>query len=146
MTVRADWNLRIALATRWRDNDVYGHINNCVYNEYFDTAVNLWIARSGALTVPGGPVVGLVAETRVRFLAALRHPAALEAGLAVARIGRSSVLYDLALFAEDDAPAALCRYVHVYVDAETHRPTPLPDAFRAALEAAPKGVDRWETG
>lgn len=122
------------IPTRWRDNDVYGHMNNVVYYEYFDTAVNRWLIESGALAVPGGDVVGLVAETRCRFMASLGFPDVLETGLSAMRVGRSSVTYGLALFREGAAEAAaLCRYVHVYVDAETRRPTPLPDSLRTAL-------------
>lgn len=125
-----------AMATRWNDNDPYGHMNNVVYSEYFDTAVNRWLIESGALEVPGGPVVGLVAETRVRFLESVGFPDRLEIGLSALRVGRSSVVYGLGLFrAGAAAPAAICRYVHVYVDATGRRPAPLPDRLRDALAA-----------
>lgn len=125
-----------AMSTRWNDNDVYGHMNNVVYSEYFDTAVNRWLIRSGALDVPDGPVVGLVAEISCRFLSSIGFPDDLEIGLSTLRVGTSSVVYGLALFqAGAETPAALCRYVHVYVDAKTRKPTPLPDSFRAALQA-----------
>ena len=124
------------IETRWNDNDVYGHMNNVVYYEYFDTAVNRWLIESGALALPFGPVIGLVAESRCRFLSGLGFPDMLEVGLSALRVGTSSVTYGLALFREGAAaPAALCRYVHVYVDAETRRPAPIPDALRAALSA-----------
>lgn len=125
-----------AYQPRWRDDDVYGHMNNVVYYEYFDTAVNRWLIESGALTVPHGPVVGLVAETTCRYFAPVSFPAPLHVGLAAARVGRTSVTYSLGLFAGDEAEAAAaCRYVHVYVDAATRRPTPLPETMRAALAA-----------
>lgn len=124
------------IPTRWNDNDVYGHMNNVVYYEYFDTAVNRWLISSGALAVPHGPVVGLVAETRCRFLASLGFPDMLEVGLSALRVGTSSVTYGLGLFREGDAaPAALCRYVHVYVAEETRRPAPIPESLRAALKS-----------
>lgn len=125
-------------ATRWRDNDAYGHMNNVVYYEYFDSAVNRWLIDSGALaaqtdTSEGG-VIGVVAETACRFFAAVGFPETVETGLAVARIGRSSVTYRLALWGAAPEAAAVCRYVHVYVDRATRRPAPLPAALRAALE------------
>ena len=124
------------LATRWNDNDVYGHMNNVVYYEYFDTAVNRWLIEAGALDVPNGPIVGLVAESNCRFLASLGFPDMLEVGLSTLRVGKSSVTYGVALFrAGAPEAAAVCRYVHVYVDSASRRPTPLPESFRAALEA-----------
>jgi acyl-CoA thioester hydrolase len=125
--------IRYVALTRWRDNDVYGHMNNVVYYEYFDTAVNRWLVESGALPVPNSPVVGLVAETSCRYFAPIGFPNLVETGLSVARIGRSSVVYALALFGSDTLAAAVCRYVHVYVDAASRRPTPLPEAMRSRL-------------
>ena len=133
---RAAYPVFQSMTTRWRDDDVYGHMNNVVYYEYFDTAVNRWLIESGALEVPKGPVVGLVAETSCRYLASVGFPDTLDIGLSALRVGRSSVVYGLGLFRAGLAdPAALCRYVHVYVDAETRRPTPLPETMRAQLEA-----------
>ncbi len=127
--------VRFRDATRWRDNDAYGHMNNVVYYEYFDTAVNRWLVESGALSVPGGPVIGVVAETACRYFAAVGFPETVETGLSVARIGRSAVTYRLALWGAAAEAAAVCRYVHVYVDAATRRPAPLPQPLRAALES-----------
>ncbi|MFV0473872.1 MAG: acyl-CoA thioesterase [Pikeienuella sp.] len=133
--VRAAYPVLHRIPTRWNDNDVYGHMNNVVYYEYVDTVVNRWLIESGALDIPGGPVVGLVAESQCRFMASLGFPDMLEIGLCALRVGRTSVTYGIALFREGVAePAALCRYVHVYVDAASRRPTPLPDSFREALE------------
>ena len=121
---------------RWADTDIYGHMNNVVYYEYFDTAVNRWLVEADALDVPRGPVVGLVAETSCKYLASVGFPDVLEIGLGAMRIGSSSVVYGLALFREGEAEAAaLCRYVHVYVDSTSRRPTPLPERMRTALTA-----------
>jgi acyl-CoA thioester hydrolase len=135
--MRADFPLRWASPTRWRDDDVFGHMNNVIYYEYFDTAVNRWLVESGALELPRGPVVGLVAETACRYFASVSFPETVETGLKLVRAGTSSVTYALALFGRDDRAAAVCRYVHVYVDAVTRRPTPLPDSLRRALAALP---------
>lgn len=128
---------------RWRDDDVYGHLNNVVYGEYFDTVVALWLRESGALEPPRGPVIGLVVETRTRFWAPVSFPGPVALGVGLARAGRTSVAYDLALFGpetdgEADEAAALCRFVHVYVDAETRRPVPLPASLARALRSLPR--------
>ena len=79
------------LATRWTDNDAYGHLNNVVYLSLFDSAVNAELVGAGVLDIEHGEVIGLVVETGCHFFSSLAFPQALEAGLAVARIGRTSV-------------------------------------------------------
>ena len=133
-TDRAAFPVILPMTTRWRDNDMYGHMNNVVYYEYFDTAVNQWLATSGTLDVPDGPLVGLVAESSCRFLSGVGFPEPVEIGLSTLRIGRTSVVYGLGLFAAGAPEAsAVCRYAHVYVDAATRRPVPLPEAMRNSL-------------
>jgi acyl-CoA thioester hydrolase len=118
------------------DNDVYGHVNNVVYYSFFDTAVNRYLIEAGALDILRGGVIGLVVETQCNYFSPLAFPQAVEAGLRVAHLGRSSVRYEVGLFAEG---AALCaaagHFVHVYVDRATNRPAPaLPPALVAALQ------------
>lgn len=133
---RSDYAYFRTMTTRWRDNDVYGHMNNAVYYEYVDACVNGWIIGSGTLDVPHGPVVGLVVETGCVFHDSLGFPDRVDTGLGVAHIGTTSVQYRIGLFRQDsDLAAAEARFTHVYVTAETRRPVPLPTAFRAALKA-----------
>jgi acyl-CoA thioester hydrolase len=135
-SVRADYRHCLPLQTRWADNDVYGHVNNVAYYGYFDTIVNEYLIRSGALDIRAGAVIGLVVETGCRYFAPLAFPERLEGALRVARIGNSSVRYEIAIFKEgDETPAAEGHFVHVYVDRGTRRPVPLPAAFRTALES-----------
>jgi acyl-CoA thioester hydrolase len=124
------------LPTRWSDDDTYGHVNNAVHYQLFDTAVNGWLIEAGGTDIRRLPAVGLVVETQCRYLAELRFPEVVTAGLAMERLGNSSVVYRLALFGTGrDEPAAVGRFVHVYVDRETRRPVPVPDVVRAALAA-----------
>jgi acyl-CoA thioester hydrolase len=116
------------------DNDHYGHVNNVVYYSFFDTAVNGWLMEAAAADVRRLPAIGIVAETSCRFLKELSFPETVWAGLELERLGTSSVTYRLALFREDDdEPAAVGRFVHVYVDRETRAPVPVPEAVRAAV-------------
>ncbi len=124
----------VPLATRWGDNDVYGHVNNVVYYAFFDTAVNGILVEAGVLDIANGPVIGLVVETGCRYFAPVAFPDALVAGVRVAHLGRSSVRYEIAIFAADaDEAAAQGYFVHVYVDRHTRRPVPLPEALRSVL-------------
>jgi len=123
------------ITTRWKDNDIYGHVNNVEYYSYFDTVINTYLIRDGGLDIHDGASIGVCAESHCRFLDSLAFPAAVDAGLRVARIGRSSVRYEIALFGEDLANAAAEGwFVHVFVDRETRRPIDLPTALRSALE------------
>ena len=122
------------IATRWMDNDAYGHVNNVTYYSYFDTLVNEHLIREGGLDIARDPVVGVVVETRCTFRKSLSFPERVDAAMRVARLGTSSVAYDIALFREGDAEAAATgAFVHVWVDRATQRPVPVPPAIRAAL-------------
>jgi acyl-CoA thioester hydrolase len=133
---RGDFRCFREIATRWMDNDVYGHINNVVYYSYFDTAVNGYLINAGVLDIHAGPVIGLVVETQCRYFAPLAFPQQIEAGLRVANLGRSSVRYEVGLFARGEAmSAAHGHFVHVYVDRATRRPVELPATLRQALES-----------
>lgn len=134
-TTRAAHKHFLPLQTRWADNDVYGHVNNVAYYSYFDTIVNEYLIGAGALDIHDGAVIGLVVETGCRYFAPLEFPQKLEGALRVAKIGNSSVRYEIAIFkAGENAPAAEGHFVHVYVDRETRRPVSLPAEFRKALE------------
>ena len=121
--------------TRWSDVDAYGHVNNVVHYAVFDTAVNAWLIEATGEDVRRWDALGLVVETSCRYLAELDFPAPITSGLAVERLGTSSISYRLALFGSGEPPAAVGRFVHVYVDRTTRRPVPVPDPVRAAVAA-----------
>jgi acyl-CoA thioester hydrolase len=132
---RAAYRYFLAIPTRWMDNDNYGHVNNVTYYSYFDTVVNEHLIRAGGLDIHDATVIGLVVETSCRFHRPLSFPDTVDAGLRVARIGNSSVTYEIALFqSADEAPAATGHFVHVWVDRATQRPSPVPERIRIALE------------
>jgi len=123
------------LTTRWMDNDVYGHVNNVVYYSFFDSVVNRYLIAAGALDIHQGDAIGLVVETHCSYFSPLAFPQRVEAGLRVAQQGRSSVRYEVGLFAEGQPlSAAAGHFVHVYVDRATRRPLPLPPALLSALQ------------
>jgi len=133
--IRADYKAFKEITTRWMDNDVYGHVNNVVYYSFFDTAVNQLLIEEGALDIAQSPVIGLVVETQCRYAAPITFPDTVHAGVRVATLGTSSVRYEIGLFRNDeDEAAAEGHFVHVYVDRETNRPTPIPDKARAFME------------
>ncbi len=132
---RASYRCFLAIPTRWMDNDTYGHVNNVSFYSYFDTAVNEHLIRAGGLDIEADPVVGYVVESSCRFRATLSFPEVVDAGLRVVKLGESSVVYEIALFRQgEDAAVANGRFVHVWVDRATQRPTRVPAKIRAALE------------
>jgi acyl-CoA thioester hydrolase len=136
----ADFPVHWPVLTRWTDNDMFGHLNNAVYYALFDTAINGWINTTTGLDPVTAPWLGVVAESGCRYFAELKFPDPLVVGLAVTRLGTSSVTYRLAVFAErlpEPHPvAAVGHWVHVYVDRETRRPVPIPDDIRSLLTGA----------
>ena len=124
-----------SIGTRWMDNDAYGHVNNVVYYSWFDTAVNAYLIEHGVLDIHHGEAIGLVVETQCNYFSPLAFPQTVEAGLRVARLGSSSVRYEVALFAQDqDLCAARGHFVHVYVDRVSRRPVSLPQPLKQLLE------------
>ncbi|HEX5252451.1 MAG TPA: thioesterase family protein [Mycobacterium sp.] len=133
------------VGTRWADNDMFGHLNNAVYYQLFDTAINAWINTSTGLDPVTTPALGIVAESGCRYFSELQFPQNLVVGLAVTRLGRSSVTYRLGVFRaagtkptenEEQPITALGHWVHVYVDRVTRKSVPIPDAVRALLATA----------
>jgi acyl-CoA thioester hydrolase len=135
-TRRADYSHFLSISTRWSDNDVYGHINNVVYYSFFDTAVNGLLIAHGALDIHAGEVIGLVIETQCNYFSPIAFPQAVTAGVRVAHLGRSSVRYEIGLFADDEASSSASgHFVHVYVDRATRRPVALPAPLRQVLQS-----------
>ena len=140
----ADFPVHRPVTTRWSDNDMYGHLNNAVYYELFDSAINAWQAEHVTLDPTTDPTQGVVAESGCVFFAEVAFPTPLVVGLRVTRLGRSSVTYELGLFvdpdagpvADDPAVKAVGHWVHVEIDAATRRPTPIPQHLRAVMEGA----------
>ena len=133
---RSAYRRYTTLSTRWMDNDAYGHLNNVVYLSLFDSAVNAELVGAGVLDIERSEVIGVVVETQCQFFSSLSFPQALEAGLTVARIGRSSVTYEIGIFGPGATEtAAHGRFVHVYVDRATRRPMPLSAPMLAFVEA-----------
>ncbi|HLJ70660.1 MAG TPA: thioesterase family protein [Roseiarcus sp.] len=132
---RAAFARFVPIATRWSDNDVYGHVNNVAYYSFFDTAVNALLVEAGLLDPAESPIVGLVVDSNCAFFSSLAFPDPIEVGVAVEEIGRSSVRYLLAVFkAGAEKAAAQGRYTHVYVERASRKPTPIPDGHRRLME------------
>ena len=122
------------LQTRWNDNDPYGHVNNAVYYFLFDTVVNNYLIKQKLLEIGKSEIIGLVVETQCQYFAPLKYPNNIDVGLAIGKIGTSSVNYSLGLFApHTDIAAAAGHFTHVYVNEKTRKPIALPDHFRKAL-------------
>ncbi len=144
---RSDFRVLRSLPTRWSDEDTYGHVNNVVHYLLFDTAVNGWLMEATGTDIRTLPAIGLVVETGCRYFAQLRFPTTVTAGIALERLGTSSVVYRLALFGDDPEPAAVGRFVHVYVGRQSGRPHAVPEPVRVALATLwPPGVPPHRAG
>ncbi len=134
--LRRDYKHFQSITTRWHDNDIYGHVNNVVYYGFFDTAVNNYLIQQGGLDIQDGDIVGFVVSSACDYFASIAYPDLIEVGLRVAKLGNSSVQYELAIFREGEQEAcAAGRFVHVFVERASNRPTTIPGRLRAALEA-----------
>lgn len=134
LPIRSDFPRLLPIPTRWMDQDPYGHVNNVEYYSYFDTVVNDHLIREAGLDVVNTPVIGLVVETKCRFMKEISFPQTVHAGMRIPRIGNSSITYEIALFRDDEADcAAFGHFVHVYVDRKTRETVRVPDQVRDAV-------------
>lgn len=133
---REHYRHHLHIPTRWRDNDVYHHVNNVIYYEFFDTVINGYLMAHGGLDYSDGDSVGFAVETHCQFLKPIRFPEIIEAGLRIGKLGNSSVRYEIGIFKPDeDDPAAVGYFVHVFVNRETNQPTRIKGKLRQAMEA-----------
>jgi acyl-CoA thioester hydrolase len=131
---RADYLKLHDMPTRWLDNDIYGHVNNVNYYSFFDTAISNYLMAEGGLDPWRDQVVAFCVESGCRFRQAIRHPDRITVGLRVAKLGRSSVRYEIGIFRGNEQEAAADgHFVHVFVNRAEERSAPIPAAIRAAL-------------
>ena len=134
-TPRSEYPHFLSIATRWMDNDSYGHVNNVNYYSFFDTAVNRYLIDEKVLDIHQDGTVGLVVETGCSYFSSISFPDTVHAGVRVAKLGNSSVRYEIALYRnEEPLPSAAGHFVHVYVERRTNLPVPIPARARAVLE------------
>jgi len=132
---RSDYPHFQPIITRWHDNDVYGHVNNVTYYNFFDTAVNTYLIEQGGLDIHDGEVVGFVVSSACDYFASIAFPERIEIGLRVSKLGNSSVQYELAVFkAGEEEACAAGRFVHVFVDRGSNQPMTIPGMLREALQ------------
>jgi acyl-CoA thioester hydrolase len=133
---RSDFEVWRRFTTRWADNDAYGHVNNTIFYQWFDSAVNGWLVEQGLLDIQGGDPIALVVETSCSYFAPLEFPEDVEVGLAVSQLGRSSIRYRIGVFAAgSETAAAQGEFVHVLVDRTSRCPVEIPASWRRALES-----------
>ena len=133
---RNSYRCYMTIATRWADNDAYGHVNNTAFYQWFDTAVNAWLVEAGLLDIETGDPIGLVVETGCSYFAPLSFPGDVEVGIALEKLGTSSVTYRIGVFGSGQVePAAQGHFTHAYVGRDSRRPAPLPEEWRSKLEA-----------
>lgn len=131
---RADFGFFRPVSTRWTDNDIYGHVNNAIYYQYFDSVINTYLIERGDLDIHRGDVVGFIVRSECDYYAPVTYPGDVDIGVAVSRLGSSSVTYSVGLFKPgEDGPCAVASMVHVFVDTARNRPVPIPESLRAAL-------------
>ena len=131
---RTDFSYFLPIQTRWSDNDIYGHVNNVTYYSYFDTAANALLIEKASFDIRHSPIIGLVVDSACSFFQELSYPEIIEVGVVISKLGNSSVQYDLAIFkASEDFASAQGHFIHVFVDRQTRKSTPIPIEMRDAL-------------
>ena len=134
-TNRSDYNFFSKMSTRWNDNDIYGHLNNVIYYELFDTAVNKWLIKNDLIDIQNGNIIGLIVQSGCNYFSSFKYPEDIEAGIRVTKIGNSSVKYEVGLFKQKyDLASADGFFIHVYVDRVTRKPKTLDYELKKKLD------------
>ena len=134
-TNRSDYNYFFRMSTRWNDNDIYGHLNNVIYYELFDTAVNKWLIKNNLIDIKYGNNIGLIVQSGCNYFSSFEYPEEIDAGIRVTKIGNSSVRYEVGLFKpNDDLASADGFFIHVYVDRASNKPITLDYEFKKKLD------------
>ncbi len=134
-TNRSDYNYFFKMSTRWNDNDIYGHLNNVIYYELFDTAVNKWLIKNNLIDIKYGNNIGLIVQSGCNYFSSFEYPEDIDAGIRVTKIGNSSVRYEVGLFKpNDDLASADGFFIHVYVDRASNKPITLDYEFKKKLD------------
>ena len=132
---RSEFNFFSKISTRWNDNDIYGHMNNVIYYELFDTAVNKWLIKNDLIDIKNGHNIGLIVQSGCNYYSSFQYPEDIDAGIRVTKIGTSSVRYEVGLFREKNVISSSDGFfVHVYVDRKTNKPIPLNYDFKKLLD------------
>ncbi len=134
-TKRSDYNYFSKMSTRWNDNDIYGHLNNVIYYELFDTVVNKWLIKNNLIDIKNGHNIGLIVQSGCNYFSSFKYPEDIDAGIRVTKIGSSSVRYEVGLFKpNDDLASADGFFIHVYVDRGSNKPISLDYEFKKKLD------------
>lgn len=124
------------ITTRWMDNDIYGHVNNVTYYSYFDSAANRFLIEECGLDISNGDIIGFVVSSGCEYLSPVAYPDELEAGLAIEKLGNSSVRYNIGIFKKGSSSASAHGFfVHVFVTRKDQKATPIPAQMRSAMTA-----------
>ena len=141
-TNRNDYNYFTQMNTRWNDNDIYGHLNNVIYYELFNTAVNKWLINNNLIEIKNGNFIGLIVQSGCNYFSSFKYPDDLDAGIRVTKIGNSSVRYEVGLFKKtDELATADGFFIHVYVDRKTNKPISLDYEFKKILDTIYVGLN-----
>ena len=134
-TNRRDYNYFFKMSTRWNDNDIYGHLNNVIYYELFDTAVNKWLINNNLIDIKNGNNIGLIVQSGCNYFSSFEYPEDIDAGIRVTKIGNSSVRYEVGLFKpSDDLASADGFFIHVYVNRDSNKPITLDYELKKKLD------------
>jgi len=134
---KKDFVFYFPITTRWMDNDMFGHVNNVNYYSYFDTIINQFLIEQGGFEPQISLQIGFIVESSCCYYSPVSYPEKLVGGLRIAKIGNSSVNYEVGIFKEhQDTASAVGCLTHVFVDRDTHQPTPIKGKMRKAMLSA----------
>jgi len=124
---------RVPISVRWRDMDAMGHVNNAKYVSYLEEARVRWMLGVDGVSM-NDRIAPVVAATNINYRLPITWPNDIVVELFVERLGTSSVTIGHRIVDQQDSSRLYSdgNVVVVWMDTQTGRSSPLPEAIRTA--------------
>jgi acyl-CoA thioester hydrolase len=122
-----------AISVRWGDMDAFNHVNNAQYLRYLEEARVQWLAGIPGISLTDRIAPVLVASN-VNYRQPIEWPSEIAVDLFIEKIGNSSLTMGHRMLSSTDASALYSdgSVVMVWIDTQTGKSVPLPEAIKAA--------------
>lgn len=118
---------------RFNDIDMFGHLNNSVYIQFFDMGKYAYFRQFMTDTFGSEPTAPVVANINCDFLEPTKIDERLEVLTAITEIADSSMVLQQRIISSAGRVKCTARTIMVNIDLATGRPTTVSDEWRKKI-------------